>query len=214
MLNYYKNFVLFYTLNSLICFIFDVLSYKVNKFRKYKIDSIPFSEKISTYKKVMPNVLFNVFISSLPVTIFFDKYYEKHITNENYIYTKLILFKYLSQLIFYFCHRLLHTKLLYKYHKKHHEITVPIGISAIYSSVIEFYVGNTVPVILSVILLDIPSKYFDLIMVLVISNATIFSHSNIIVSNHHDIHHKLFKYNYGSKWCDRLFGTLKIHSPN
>lgn len=51
-----------------------------------------------------------------------------------------------EDLVFYFAHRLLHTRWLYACtHKIHHEYKNPIAIAAIHVHPFEFVIGNVLP---------------------------------------------------------------------
>ncbi|EAT48886.1 AAEL000131-PA [Aedes aegypti] len=51
-----------------------------------------------------------------------------------------------SETVFYYSHRMLHSKILYKtVHKKHHEWTAPVSLAAVYAHPVEHIVSNMAP---------------------------------------------------------------------
>jgi methylsterol monooxygenase len=50
-----------------------------------------------------------------------------------------------NDITFYWTHRLLHTKTLYRFHKQHHEFTGTVGIAAEYAHPIEVVLSNLIP---------------------------------------------------------------------
>ncbi|OQS01023.1 fatty acid hydroxylase domain-containing protein 2 isoform X4 [Achlya hypogyna] len=58
----------------------------------------------------------------------------------------LLVFLVIEECMFYYSHRLLHTKPFYaKFHKLHHEFTAPIGVVSVYCTVLEMIVANVLP---------------------------------------------------------------------
>ena len=107
------------------------------------------------------------------------------------------LISFLYDGLFYYIHRLFHTKYLYpKIHKIHHMFVDPIAIGALYSHPIEHFSCNIFPLIFS---MWITKCSFEIQMLITISGTinTIFAHMNIKKNDHHAIHHLKFKYNYG-----------------
>ena len=68
---------------------------------------------------------------------------------------------YLTDFFFYIFHRILHLPSFYKYHKKHHELKSPIGFSALYMGVVDYYISLT-SIALPLIILSCHSYFVHL----------------------------------------------------
>lgn len=67
----------------------------------------------------------------------------------------------INDTLFYWVHRALHHKSVYKYiHKKHHEVKTPIGIFSKHAHTVEDIFANTIPVILGPFLLGTHCYFF------------------------------------------------------
>lgn len=209
MLTYYLPFVISYTLFSFLFFLLDVFSYKFENIKKMKIDDIPLEQMLDIYIRIFPTVFFNLFIYSIPMAVIVDKYYLNYNDLEPItIIVDLYLTNIISQITFYWFHRLFHLPRFYKYHKKHHEIKIPVGMGAIYAHWLDFY-SNIISIAIVPVFIGVHPLIFNMWIVFSILN-TIIAHSNFKKVKQHDIHHKLFNYNYGAHWIDKLYNTLKI----
>lgn len=100
----------------------------------------------------------------------------------------------IEEICFYYSHRLLHSKYLYKYiHKKHHEWTAPIAVIAEYAHPIEHIFSNLVPPFLGILILGthVATAYLWLILVIF---STLHTHSGYHLPllpspEFHDFHH-------------------------
>ena len=60
-----------------------------------------------------------------------------------------------QEFVFYYIHRLLHTKLLYPLHKKHHEFSTPTILIAQYCGVVEAMVANLFPAAIGMRIMEV-----------------------------------------------------------
>lgn len=109
-----------------------------------------------------------------------------------------------EDIAFYHIHRALHTKNFYKYHKLHHSWTSPVPWEALYASFVENTCANLLPALLAPVVTG-TNLYYLPHWILGVTLSSVLAHSGI---GKHDIHHKVFKYNYGTLGlCDVLYGT-------
>jgi len=109
---------------------------------------------------------------------------------------------------FYISHIILH-KYLYEYHKEHHQYLVPKYLDTYKGSIVETSlqgIGTFFPFV------AYTYSIYDVIGILTFLNIRgMMRHDErciFIVGNHHLLHHKYSKYNYGEYYIDYLCGTL------
>ena len=109
---------------------------------------------------------------------------------------------------FYFIHRLLHTKYLYFIHKIHHAKYNP----AYY----DFYTIDILELPFQSLCLLLPLfykiRFYQFLCALLFINLRgMMEHDErfkYLIGDHHLVHHKMIKYNYGEYWIDYIFGTV------
>ena len=111
---------------------------------------------------------------------------------------------------YYFLHIILHNKYFYYFiHKIHHSNQQLSILDAYSGSIIEFRFVN-MGLLLPYCYSEFQIKKF-LLIVFIINLRDMMKHDERfvwLIGNHHLLHHKYPKYNFGEVWLDYLFGTL------
>ena len=118
----------------------------------------------------------------------------------------------------YYVHRVLHHPRFYaRYHKLHHSFTAPIAFTGLYSTPVEHFFTDFIPIVLPLALV---ARYYEPVHILS-SNAFLISVLLVGTAEHsgydfaqpplskaHDLHHEKSNVNYGSLYfMDWLHGT-------
>jgi sterol desaturase/sphingolipid hydroxylase (fatty acid hydroxylase superfamily) len=112
-------------------------------------------------------------------------------------------------IFYYFLHRLLHSKYLYSIHKIHHIKNIPDYYDYYNIHILELPF-TSIGLIFAIYLYKL--YIYQLLYAIIFINVRgILMHDNqfiYLVGDHHLIHHKYYKCNYGEYWLDYLFGTV------
>lgn len=109
---------------------------------------------------------------------------------------------------FYISHLLLHTPLLWKYHKLHHTILNPLYTDT--------YTGHFLEGPFQSVGFALPYLFYNfnwisfLCALLFVNIRGLMRHDHRIIwliGNHHILHHQFCNYNFGEYWIDWLFNT-------
>ncbi|KAM7350130.1 fatty acid hydroxylase domain-containing protein 2-like [Cochliomyia hominivorax] len=131
---------------------------------------------------------------------------------------QLAIMSVLEEALFYYVHRLLHHRSIYKYfHKKHHEWTAPIAAMTFYCHPVEHILSNFGPIAFLTGLLRVHVVVCWTFTIMAIVNSMTdhtgyyfpfpLSKDSVLF---HDYHHAKFNYNFGVfGWLDKLHGTYK-----
>uniref|UniRef100_A0A7G3AEN2 Putative c-4 sterol methyl oxidase n=1 Tax=Lutzomyia longipalpis TaxID=7200 RepID=A0A7G3AEN2_LUTLO len=111
--------------------------------------------------QVISTVLFNQFIVGIPMNLLAYKVmtYRGIVPNRelptfHWVLLELAVCILVEEIGFYYSHRFLHNKHIYKFiHKQHHEWTAPISVTAVYCHPIEHIFSNLLPPFLGVLIM-------------------------------------------------------------
>ncbi|KAB7499172.1 Fatty acid hydroxylase domain-containing protein 2 [Armadillidium nasatum] len=131
----------------------------------------------------------------------------------HWVIFELAIFIIVEEICFYYSHRLLHHRYLYKrYHKLHHEWQSPIAVTAVYSHPVEHIFSNLLPIFAGPMIMGSHIATFWLWVSLAIFS-TLNAHSGYHLPffpspEAHDFHHLKFNQCYGVLGVlDLLHGT-------
>ena len=138
-----------------------------------------------------------------------DISYDNFITIESLV--KLLICPLISEVVFFYTHKLGHTPYLYKkIHRIHHEWIIPCAVSASYSHPLEYIFCNLSSFIIPPFIMNLNGYAMQLWFILA-SITVINSHSGYRCLNdsiRHTDHHKYNNRNFGPlKILDTLHGT-------
>lgn len=170
--------------------------------------------------QVIRSVLINQFLVGIPLTLLSYRAMSargfapiRELPTFHYVLLELAIFIIVEEIGFYYSHRLLHHRLVYRYiHKKHHEWTSPVAVTAIYCHPVEHIFSNLLPPFLGVLIMRSHIATSWLWFTMAICN-TLSAHSGYHFPffpspEAHDFHHLKFNYCFGVLGIlDRLHGT-------
>jgi methylsterol monooxygenase len=174
--------------------------------------------------KAMRNVTFNLFVLGYPLMSLYSAAKVKagcpcgpdDLPDILTILRDIAVFTLIEEVLFYYSHRLVHWGPLYKrIHKKHHEWTAPIGITAVYAHPIEYIISNSMPIMLGPVVMR-SHILTTWLWYAVAMFTTVIHHSGYHLPwlpspEFHDFHHLKYNCNYGLLGIlDWLHGTDKL----
>ncbi|KAI9291663.1 sterol desaturase [Neoconidiobolus thromboides FSU 785] len=168
------------------------------------------------YSKAIPVVLFNLVVLGVPYGYFMfyifhptsafnnksGQLYFTELPNTGKVMFDVMICVLIEEILFYYSHRLFHLPFFYsKFHKKHHEFTAPIGISAVYTTPLDFLVSNITPLLVGPIVLQSHPVTVWVYFIVAIIN-TVITHGGYTIPGFpnpklHDFHHETFNNMYG-----------------
>jgi len=207
----------YFWLNSLFFMFLDI--FKPAYFMKYKIQEdaqVKMPELMKAIRVCIRNQFIGLLIS-VPL-YFLSKARGQPSTAEtlptfHWVLFEICVYIVVEEIGFYYSHRLMHHRVLYKHiHKIHHEWTAPVSIIGIYAHPIEHIMSNLIPVFMGPFIMGSHFSCIWLWSCISISSTQV-SHGGYHLPffpspEAHDFHHLKFTNNFGVMGVlDRFHGT-------
>lgn len=216
--NYYYNITLlffsthlfsYWTLSCLF-FLFDLCSNIKYKYSLRDNKHIPIDW--SLYKKAFKYVLAIQFFILLPFMYYSSLLYSfgSEETIFDYIF-KLSTAILCEEFMFYYSHRLLHTRLFWRFHSLHHQLITSVSVGTMHSSIVENILCNFIPVAVSTYITNM-SLELTLCWICMTTSSAVLSHCGFtflkVLTEFHSTHHLNKSFNFGVLGLfDYLHGT-------
>lgn len=162
--------------------------------------------KMYNLEKLLKNLLINMIFSY--IFVYLLSFIPIRIFENCHDFIKILISLTIGETLFYHIHIMMHQNQLYPLlHKKHHEFTKPFALSALYGTIYEMCILNTLSFAFGPIITQLKGNWLYIWVTIVSINA-VTTHSGIDNTSDHDIHHSKFNYNYGTlNFWDHLYGT-------
>lgn len=209
---------LYFWLNSLFFFYLDI--FQPEFFMKYRIQDNNAKFTLKEVLKAVRVCLRNQFVTLImSVPLFYlsklrgQDFKAAALPTFHWVLVEMCVFIMVEEIGFYYAHRFLHHRSIYKYvHKVHHEWTAPISIIGIYCHPVEHILSNILPLYMGPFIMGSHVATATLWMCIAISSTQV-SHGGYHLPffpspEAHDFHHLKFTNNFGMMGIlDRLHGT-------
>lgn len=202
----------------MLCIYLDYLAPRINSIRYHELNKQQEKQNdITPWVKITVLINYCTHFLCLWLTLRYAKKYDLTTINLLKNYLMSLPLSIVSSFIFYYSHRLFHTKYLYAVHKKHHVYNNPSSFVAIYSSVPDFIFSNCLSMFGPFLLFNNIHPHFitgySFIGICdIFINHTSYYFENKLIDNliggsqFHHVHHAKYKYNYGLN--NRIFDIL------